>query len=66
MKHDLPFGGLTTSEEMFGLAIYFGSCYQLRCDVSCCFWTGFAYGAFQSFDTTRVAMYDRGCKYLDP
>ncbi|KIM61007.1 hypothetical protein SCLCIDRAFT_93871, partial [Scleroderma citrinum Foug A] len=33
VKHNLPFGGLTTPGEMFGLAIYFG----------------FAYGAFQSY-----------------
>ncbi|KAL4062430.1 autophagy-related protein 22-like protein [Scleroderma yunnanense] len=33
IKHNLPFGGLTTPGEMFGLAVYFG----------------FAYGAFQSY-----------------
>ena len=26
VRHNLPFGGLTTPGEMFGLTIYFGTC----------------------------------------
>ena len=48
VKHNLPFGRLTTSGEMFDLSIYFDTCWKLRCDVYC-FWTGFVYVAFQSY-----------------
>ena len=37
VRHNLPFGGLTTPGEMFGLAIYFGTCWQLGCDILYCF-----------------------------
>ena len=50
VKHNLPFGGLTTPGEMFGLAIYFGTygwgVMSILMDLC---WTGFAYGAFQGY-----------------